>query len=105
MHVKGRKPGLKTKQRTDLVVDAGKVRPVCDIEPLRGELQVHPLAQFVLPGQARVEINEIGTKTGVAGRSDRALIGRVAVAIDFSSRQQVKRMSAGIGENGRKLKS
>src|ERR1700685_3185393 len=55
MHVKRRKPGLKTKQGTDFVVDAGKVRPVCNVESFRRDDQIYLLAQLVLPGQARIE--------------------------------------------------
>lgn len=94
--------GGKAKQRAHFVVDAGKVRSVCDIESFGGKYHVDPLTQFVLPGQTHVEINIVWTETAVARSSDRSLIGRVIVTVHFGSSEQIERMSAVVLEDWRK---
>src|SRR6202044_3415210 len=55
-----------TKKRADLIVHAGKIRAVRDVESFGREDHVHPLAQFVLPAQTHVPIIEVGPETRIA---------------------------------------
>src|SRR5579859_6048581 len=99
MHVERREPRDQAKDWTYFVVYAGKICPVCEVESFCGDLQVSPLAYFVPPAQAHVEVDIVGTQTSVARRSDGTFVGGVIVAVYLSSREQVERMSAVVGEN------
>ncbi len=103
MHVKSCEPRRKTKERAHFVVYASEVRSVGEVESLRRDLHIHPLAHFVLPGQAGVEVVIIRAEPGVARRPDGPFIRRVIVAVDFSSGEQIERMSAVVTENWRQL--
>src|ERR1700689_146742 len=66
VHVEGSESGLEAEERTDFIVHAGVIGVVGDVEAFRSQQQIEPLTEFVLPGQARVEINVVGAETGVA---------------------------------------
>src|ERR1039458_5766750 len=85
LHIERR--GREPEERADLVVYAGIVCPVRDVESFRRKLQVRLLAQFVPPGQAHVEVEVVGAETGVARGSDGTFIGDVIVAVHLSSGQ------------------
>ncbi len=53
----------KAEQRADLVVDAGKIGAVRDVESFRRKDHGDPFAQLVPPAQAHVEVNKIRTET------------------------------------------
>src|SRR5580704_19558919 len=94
MDVEGGEPGREAEQRTDLVIHAGIIRAVGDVETFGSELQAEFLTQFVLPAQAHVEIDVVWTEAGVARGSDGTLVGDVIVAVDLATRQQIERVSA-----------
>src|SRR4029077_11010723 len=70
MHVERREPRDQAKDRAYFVIYAGKICPVCEVESFCGDLQVSPLAYFVPPTQAHVEVDIVGAQTCVARRSD-----------------------------------
>ena len=90
MDVEGRESRREAEQRTYFVIHAGIIRAVGDVETFRGQLQIHPLAEFVLPGQARVEVNIVGTEAGVARGTDGPLVRRVVVPVDLATGEQVE---------------
>lgn len=76
---------VNAKQGVYLVVHAGKIRTVGDVESFRREDHVDPLAEFVLPAQTHVPIIEAGPETRITRRPDGTLIGCVIVTVDFAS--------------------
>src|SRR5271168_640288 len=99
MHIESGEPGLEAEQRADLVVHAGVVGAIGDVEAFRGQNQTGALADLVLPGQSRVEVNIVGAETGVARITYGAFISDVIVAIDRATCEQIERMTAVVLEN------
>src|SRR5215469_219054 len=95
--------GREGKQRAYLVVHTGEIRSVCDVESFRRKSQTGFFAQFVGPAQTHVKAYVVRTEPGVAWGSDRALVGRVIVAVHLAPSQQVERVSTVVGENGSQL--
>jgi len=85
VHVECRKARLETKQRSYFVVDAGKIGAVGNIESFGRQLETDPLRQFVLPAQAHIKSDKIGTKAAVARGANGPLVRRVIVAVDLAS--------------------
>jgi len=105
MDVEGGEPGREAEQRTDLVIHAGIIRAVGDVEAFSSELQTEFLTQFVLPAQAHVEVNVVWTEAGVARGSNGTFVGNVVVSVDGPTRQQIERMAAVVLENRRELEA
>src|SRR5258708_15159785 len=80
-----------------LVVHADKIRPVEEVKCFSHELQSGPLLQFELLGQAHINIQVIRPPAAVAAKSQRTIIGRVAVVVDIGATgEHVERMSAAV---------
>ena len=105
MDIESGEAGSQTKHRPNLVVHAGKIGPVREVESLCRELHHGLLADLVLPGQAGVEVDIIGAQASSARCADGTLVGCVIVAVDFSSGKQIKRMPAVIAHNRRELEA
>src|SRR5260370_20571808 len=105
MHVKRGEPRSQTEERAHLIIYAGKVRMICDVESLGRELQFCLLADFMLPTQAHVEIGVGRAKSGITTGSDRTFVSGVIVSVDLAACQQVERMSTIVGKNRRQLKA
>src|SRR5215470_88371 len=105
MDVKRGEARLEPEQRAYLVVHTCEIRPVRDVKSLRCKPKGCFVAQFVGPAQTHVEDYVVGPQPGVARSSDGALVGRMIVAVHFTTSQQVKRVSSMVGENGSELES
>src|SRR5580692_6513987 len=89
----------KTKKWTHLIVYAGIVCMVGEVEDLGRNLQNSLLDELVLPTQAQVEIGVVRADSGVTAGTDGTLIGGVIVTVYLASRQQVEWMSAVVRKN------
>src|ERR1700761_918639 len=95
----------RSKGRSDNVVNAGIVGAIGDVEPFRGEVQAVLIADPENPAQTHVEINIVGSQTGVARRRRRPIVGEVTIAVDVGPGEQIERVPAVVADNRCKLKA
>src|SRR5215472_396158 len=98
-------PRQNSEKRAHLVVHTRIIRVVRDVEALSRKQKRGLLADPMLPAQPQVEAGVTRAQSGVASRSDGALIGRVIVAVDLSAREQIEWVPAVVGENRSKLET
>src|SRR5215472_8398069 len=89
-----------------LIVDGRKIGPVKEVEGLGRDQQAVPLIDPEFLGQPHVQRKEVRSLAGIVAKTQRPVVGGVAVVVDIGSpRQYVERMPAVVFDDGRQLES